>query len=501
MASEANAEDARSAGELFEHSVAGHFITQLTGEVLVNSAFCEMLGYTLADAKGVTWAEVTQRAGFDTLLSGERTRVRVEKRFLHKDGSGVWVAQSTTLRRDAQGKPLYFITTTVDITQRKRLEEELRHAQKLEGIGRLVGGIAHDFNNLLTVILGFTSSIKDAAQEIEVHSEGAIIDSVSEIERAAHSAVALTRQLLTYSRRRVPRAEQVDLNVAVGSFQKLLMRVLGEDVSICLNLAPTPAPVTLDVSGMDQILMNLAVNSRDAMPRGGTFTLETENLAGWVMMRVSDTGHGMPLDVQQRIFEPLFTTKESGKGTGLGLSTVFGIVNQAGGHVEVTSEVGRGTTFTFWFPRATDVGAPVVVSKKDSGVRKGSATVLVVDDSEPIRKALRSALEMSGYLVLDAECGADALLLCQSHVGNIDLLVIDVVMPGMNGRELLSQFKQLRPDAGALFMTGFPDEVLANYGVLTSGPEVLQKPFTPLVLMQKVKAALRGSARAATPLS
>ncbi|HEX7480991.1 MAG TPA: PAS domain S-box protein [Polyangiales bacterium] len=505
------AEEALRASEsrfraLSEASLVGVYSIQDGRLAYVNNAMAAFFGYTADELIGAEPNVLIDPADQGLVRENVRRRLAGEVDSLHyefrgrcKNGEPLLVEVMGT-RAELDGRPAV-VGNIVNLTERRRLEEQFRQSQKMEGIGRLAGGIAHDFNNLLTVISSFAGFIKSAT-----HEGDPIHEDVVEIEQAADRATSLTRQILAYSRRSLIKPQRVDLNVAIDHIQKMLRRILGEDVEVRLQPTAGPACVMIDPGQLDQILVNLAVNARDAMPSGGVCTLQTETLtleagdAAWelkagpyVALTVRDTGVGMSREVREHLFEPFFTTKQKGEGTGLGLSTVFGIVKQAGGHIWVSSELGQGASFKLCFPQVTaaQVSAPPLPEPAPTSL--ADATVLIVDDEEGLRKVVRRTLERAGYHVLDAACGADALGLCRRHPGCIDLLLTDMVMPGMNGEELQLSFRRTRPEAAVLYMSGFPGGTISGRGLAASGIEVLQKPFKPQALLAKVEEAVRRS--------
>jgi signal transduction histidine kinase len=384
--------------------------------------------------------------------------------------------------------------------ERVRLEDQLRQAQKMEAIGRLAGGFAHDFNNMMTAVIGFSHFV--LARLEEAHP---LRSHVEEIKRAGERASALTSQLLAFSRKQVLQPRVLDLNEVVNEVEKLLQRLIGEDIELVSVLDPGLEPVGADPGQLEQVIMNLALNARDAMTTGGKLTIETANVeldehhaashfdvepGAYVLLAVSDTGVGMDAETQARIFEPFFTTKEQGKGTGLGLATVFGIVKQSGGDVFVYSEPGRGTTFKIYLPR---VQAPVERLEPRATPEtppRGSETILLVEDEEMVRNLEREVLEAQGYRVLEARNARHALELAQEHAGAIHLLVTDVVMPELSGRELAEQLVALRPDSKVLYTSGYADDAIVRHGVLEPGIAFLPKPLTPASLAHKVREVL-----------
>jgi two-component system, cell cycle sensor histidine kinase and response regulator CckA len=391
-----------------------------------------------------------------------------------------------------------------DITERRALEEQFRQAQKLESVGRLAGGVAHDFNNLLTAINGYADLLLRSPSV-----EGAQRGRVSEIRRAGERAAGLTRQLLAFSRKQVLQPKLLDLNLIVSDTETMLRRMIGEDVQLHTNLAPGLHAVRADPGQVEQVLMNLAVNARDAMPGGGHLTIETRNVSldeayagrhvavrpgDYVMMAVSDNGVGMDEATRRQIFEPFFTTKEAGKGTGLGLSTVYGIVKQSGGNVWVYSEVGEGTTFKIYLPRdGQEAAAERGGGQAPEALPSGDETVLLVEDDETVREMTKEALELSGFVVVAAGHGEEALRVCREHRGPIDILLTDVVMPQMGGRTLVERLAEAgRRDLPVIFMSGYTDDAVVRHGILREDVNFIQKPFTPDVLVRKIRAVLDG---------
>jgi signal transduction histidine kinase/CheY-like chemotaxis protein len=377
---------------------------------------------------------------------------------------------------------------------------QLEQAQKMDAVGRLAGGVAHDFNNLLTVILGRTDILLHPLKPEDPMRRG-----IELIQRTAGRAADLTRQLLAFSRKQVLEPVVLDLSAVTTDMKDMLGRLIGEDIALLTTATPGLGRVKADRGQIEQVIMNLAVNARDAMPQGGRLIVETADIdlddeyvrrhvgarpGPHVMLAVSDTGTGIPHEIQSQIFEPFFTTKEQGKGTGLGLATVYGIVKQSGGYIEVDSEPGQGTTFRVYLPRLDAEPAPVDRSARPAAAAGGTETILLVEDEEGVRELARDILRASGYTVLEARNGPEALLLCERHQGPLDMLLTDVVMPRMSGRELAERLAPLRPDLSVLYMSGYTDDAVIRHGVLGAGTAFLQKPFTPAALVLRVRETL-----------
>ncbi len=415
------------------------------------------------------------------------------------DGTLIWVTLGARAEKDADGQVLHYEWSVADITERKRLESELRQAQKLEGIGQLAGGIAHDFNNLLTVITGRSYLVL-----AQLPADHAVRRHVDLIQTTAERAAALTRQLLAFSRKQVLEPKVLDVKAVVTGLAPMLRRLIGENLEVAVVATPELGAVKADPSQLEQVLLNLAVNARDAMPQGGTLTIETANVeldetyarrhpganAGrFVMLAVSDTGHGMDAAVKARIFEPFFTTKDPGKGTGLGLATVFGIVKQSGGSIGVYSEPGHGTTFKVYLPRVDETIDQAATAATPT-LARGSETILLVEDDDEVRALARETLDGHGYTVIPASAPAEALQLAGSHSGPIHLLVTDVVLPQLSGRGLAERLAPEHRDLRVLYMSGYTDDAIVRHGMLEEGTAFLQKPFTPYTLLSKVREVL-----------
>ena len=431
-------------------------------------------------------------------LDGRQPEYAVEFRMRHKNGSYRWIYTRGVALRDESGAQTHMLGCHLDITARKRLEEQLRQSQKMEAVGQLAGGVAHDFNNLLTVISGNSDLLQSDLPANESWQE-----LIAEIQQAARQAAGLTRQLLAFSRQTVLEPKVLDVNDVVREHEKMLRRLIGEDVQLMAVLDLALAPVKVDPGQLGQVIMNLAVNARDAMPQGGKLTIETRNVAlddrsaamvcgatpgRYVLLAVDDTGVGMAPDVQARIFEPFFTTKGPAKGTGLGLATVYGIVKQSGGFISVCSEPGRGTTFKILFP-----AAEMPVSTEEPAVHavaRGSETILLVEDEDAVRSVVRRVLRQAGYTVLEAGQGGEAIQLAGQYAGSIDMLITDVIMPEMGGRELVERLTSLRPGLKVMYLSGYTRDAIIRHGVLQAEVAFLAKPFTNAALATKIRQVL-----------
>jgi two-component system, cell cycle sensor histidine kinase and response regulator CckA len=424
----------------------------------------------------------------------------IEARWKRKDGKVIEVRLTGRTVHDSDRRVSYFEVFAEDVTERRSLERQFLQAQKMDAIGRLAGGIAHDFNNLLAVILGHSEILREqSGEQAKLHK------SAEAINRAAERAAGLTMQLLTLSRKQVIEPKIVDVNAALVEIEKMVRRVIREDIKLTMRLDQNVGCIKVDPGHLDQILMNLVVNARDAMPGGGELVLHTAgaefdegyvkhhlgtNAGPYVMMAVSDTGTGMDAATLSHIFEPFFTTKEKGKGTGLGLSTVYGIVKQAGGHIVPYSEPGQGTTMKIYFPRVDDGQAGATAVKATEAIPRGTEGVLVVEDETALRELTHSILSGSGYTVFEASGLEDALRIIRGKKAKISLLLTDVVMPGTGGKELAQRLKALQPDLKVVFMSGYADEVIAHNGKFAEGTVLIQKPFTKKALLRKVREVL-----------
>ena len=497
---------------LVEHAPVGIYRSSLDGRFLsLNTALVRILGYDSAadmlqlDLARDVYADPAERQRLvDRDSYTDREYDEVEATWKGKDGRLLTVQLSVRAVRNAARQVEYYETFVRDVTEQRRLQQQLVQVQKMEAVGRLAGGIAHDFNNLLTVITSYSDLLLE-----DLGKDDPKRDDVQQVLKAADGAASLTRQLLAFSRQQVLAPRVVNLNAVVEGLQKILRRVIGEDVELAAVLAPDLGAVKADVGQLEQVLMNLTVNARDAMPTGGKLTIETANVehepeyalereaaavGRFVMLAVTDTGVGMDEATKAKIFEPFFTTKEAGKGTGLGLATVYGIVNQSGGFIWVYSEPGNGTSFKIYLPR---IDAPVegVKTAGSVSVPRGTETVLLVEDAAAVRAVAKQVLERQGYTVLEAPDGDVALHVAQKHRGPIHLLLTDVVMPVLSGRPLAEQLARVRPDMKVLYASGYTDDSVVRHGILEAGTAYLQKPFTPDSLARKVREVLDAPGR------
>ncbi|MBW2097137.1 MAG: PAS domain S-box protein, partial [Deltaproteobacteria bacterium] len=479
-----------------------------------NEAMARMLGYPAKALHGKNARilyesdEEFERIGHViNILGPKKSTSDIETRWVRKDGS-VFDCHIRYALLDPQSGERTVLAVAEDISERKKAEKEketleaqLNHAQKMEAIGVLAGGVAHDFNNLLTTIIGYADlALMDLQENAPAYF------SVQQMRKAGRKAAALTRQLLAFSRRQTIEPEIINLNQILMESEKMLRRLIGEDIDFLTVYEQEPWHVYMDPGQVDQVVMNLVVNARDAMPKGGKLTIETTNVelddhyfhehgvesapGHYVMIAVTDTGSGMDRETQSRIFEPFFTTKEMGRGTGLGLSTVFGIVKQNNGHVWVYSETGKGTTFKVYLPRSEKQGTMVKKEALSSSQIQGDETILLVEDDKALRDLATRMLEGFGYTVLPARHGNEALKLGNDHPDAIHLLLTDVVMPGMDGRDLAEKLQSERPDIKLLFMSGYTDNAVAHHGVLDTGLSFIQKPFAASALARKVREVL-----------
>ncbi|MGH9789375.1 MAG: response regulator [Candidatus Acidiferrales bacterium] len=479
---------------------SGHF-------KLVNPAWQEVLGFSADELLAQPYLEFVHPedreatlADTKRLLAGSEV-ISFENRYACKDGSYRRLRWSATAPRGMQ----LIYAGARDVTEERLLEQQLRQAQKMEAIGRLAGGVAHDFNNMLGVIIGYSDHVLDGLDPADPLRKG-----VEEIKEAGLHAASLTHQLLAFSRKQVLEPKVLDLNEIVRECENILRRLIDEDVKLATELEPDLGRVKVDPGQVQQILMNLAVNARDAMPRGGKLTIETANVeldepyarlhlgataGSFVMLAVTDTGCGMDAETQSHIFEPFFTTKEPGKGTGLGLATVFGIVKQSGGYIWVYSELEQGTTFKVYLPRVEETAEHMAKPKAQRRLPRGVETILAVEDAAPLRQLTRKMLESLGYRVLEAKEPIEALELAIQQEGPIHLLLTDVVMPSLSGPELANRLACQRPEMRVLYVSGYPKDAIVHHGVLQPGIAFLQKPFTREALAFKLREVLGGRAQ------
>jgi two-component system cell cycle sensor histidine kinase/response regulator CckA len=496
---------------LVEGAPHGIYRATTSGQFLeVNPALQRMLGYESpqelfkADLATQIFRHPADYQRMNEFLTESKEMKDIELEWQRRGGETMVVRCSGQLVSAKDGGPGYFEVFAEDVTERRTLERQLRMAQKMEAIGRLSGGIAHDFNNLLGVIIGYSGVLKKSLDKSQPTYEYA-----TEIEKAGQRAASLTRQLLAFSRQQVLTPSVLSLNSLVSDMEKMLPRLLGEDINVSLSLDPELGSVKADQGQIEQVIMNLAVNARDAMPSGGKLHIQTANVemdhafqrdhlgsnpGSYVMLAISDTGTGMTAETIAHIFEPFFTTKGVGEGTGLGLATVYGVVKQSNGYIWVDSAVGKGSSFQIYLPRHLDT-EQVLAEKPKVQVREkpqGSEMILLVEDADALRKLAQAFLESNGFRVLSAANGEAALEIASRHSGIFDLLLTDVVMPGMNGRVLAEKLSLRQPGLKVLFMSGYTDSFIAGHGVLQKGTNLLHKPFTEEVFISKVREVLDG---------
>jgi PAS domain S-box-containing protein len=481
-------------------------VTDLKNNIIfVNDAFLQKYGYERHELIGEPISivraaniqnEVVEEILPLTLNGGWKGEVLNKK----KDGTEFPVHLSTSVIHDPSDYPMALIGVATDITDRKRLETQLQQSQKLEAIGKLAGGIAHDFNNLLTVIQGYSDLL---LSKISVNDP--INNQIRQINDAANKAESLTRQLLAFSRKQIMKPKVIDLNNLIHEIEDMLERLIGADIKFVINLSSDIGKIKADPGQIEQVIMNLAVNARDAMQNGGTLTIDTENtminqkfkndypetvIGNYIQLKMSDTGFGMDKETQAHIFEPFFTTKEKGEGTGLGLATVYGIIKQSGGYIYVQSELTKGTTFKLYFPRVDEPLDSEEKTKISDTNLNGDETVLIVEDQDEVRHLIMDALKLYGYNVLEAPHGGSALLTCEKYQGKIDLIISDIVMPQMNGQELVERLLPLQPQMKVLFISGYSENVFSDRNTLDPKMLYVQKPFTPVELLGKVRQVL-----------
>jgi two-component system, cell cycle sensor histidine kinase and response regulator CckA len=499
-----------------EATAEGVMITARDGTITwVNPAFTRITGFRAEEALGRK-PSILRSGKHDAALYGELWKTILDGRVwdgeltnMRRDGKLYLEAQTVTPVRDGRGAISHFVSVKRDVSNRRRFEDQLRQSQKMEAIGRLAGGVAHDFNNILGVIMGYGEILKR-----RIPAADPLQGKVDEILKAADSAAGLTRQLLAFSRKQVLQPRVLDLNLVVADMDKMLRRLIGEDIELKTSLREPLGSVQADPGQIEQVLMNLVVNARDAMPGAGSLLIETaavdldaSSLAlhpgalpgPHILLAVSDTGEGMDKETTSRIFEPFFTTKAVGKGTGLGLSTVYGIVEQSGGLVEVYSEKGVGTTFKVYLPRIEGTVARMPVEAAAPPPRAESKTVLLVEDETALRSMIEEILAEGGYRVLEASTPRRALDMAAAHDGPIHAVLTDVIMPGMSGRELAEKLALIRPDAPVIYMSGYTDDAIGHHGLLEPGTRFLQKPFTADAVLWTLHDALVAAERTHPP--
>jgi two-component system, cell cycle sensor histidine kinase and response regulator CckA len=494
----------------FEQAAVGLAHVGLDGHWLrVNQKLCDIVGYSPEALLELTFQAITypddleaDLAQTQRLLTGEIKTYSMEKRYIRQDSLIVWINLTGSLVRESSGEPKYFIAVVEDISARKDLEEQLRQSQKMEAIGRLAGGVAHDFNNLLTIINGYSDLSLNGLSE-----DHPLYLNLKAIRRAGDRAAGLTRQLLAFSRRQILQLGIFNLNELVLDMSNMLRRLIGEDIDLVVLPGENLGKVKVDPNQIEGVIMNLAINARDAMPHGGALTIELANVeldeaytrqhvglepGSYIRLAINDTGLGMDKETQSRIFEPFFTTKEQGKGIGLGLATVYGIVSQSGGYVRVYSEPGWGTTFKIYLPQVKEavesLSSPEVLPTRLAS--PASETILLVEDESGVRDFVRDTLVEAGYKVLEAGNSAEALRRYEQHPDSIHLLLTDVILPGQNGRELAETLLALQPELKVLYMSGYTANVIVHRGILEAGIDFLPKPFTPQALVSKVRQVL-----------
>ncbi len=493
---------------LVQSAVYGIYRSSLEGRFFdVNPALITMLGYdspeeVLAlDPKSDVFVDPGEQMRVMAEFQRGARLDNVEVRWKRKDGSAITVRLSGRVVNNPEETAEVVEIIAEDITERRVLENQFRQAQKMEAVGRLAGGVAHDFNNLLMVISGYAEVLLEHTRKNDL-----LYPKIEAIHQATDRATTLTRQLLAFSRKQLLELKVVDLNLIVEDIKRLLRPLIGENIELQTQLAPDLGRTRADAGQVEQVLMNLVVNSKDAMPNGGKIIIQSANVrlnhedvrreysyiqpGLYVVLSVTDTGEGMDKETQLRIFEPFFTTKEKGKGTGLGLSTVYGIIKQSGGYVLVQSEPEQGTTFRIYLPRVEDALEPVGTANSSSSHNGGSETVLLVEDEESVRQLVRETLESKGYKVLEADNGEAALRIVSNYSDKIDMLITDVVMPGMSGRELSARLCESRPQTKVLYLSGYTEDAIGHEGVVVPHNAFLQKPFTLQMLSRKVREVL-----------
>ncbi|MFQ5739652.1 MAG: PAS domain S-box protein [Acidobacteriota bacterium] len=503
--------------QIFEEGpVAMHLVSPSFHLLRVNAAMCRMLGYSREELIGRPLDAIIHPEDVEiglnrarSMRAGEIPSYQLQRRYLRKDGEVIWTRLRASIIRDRVGKPLYGIGVVENVTAQKhadevrlRLEEQLRHAQKMEAIGKLAGSVAHDFNNLLTAILGNVVLMRSLLEQEQYrHAARVLAKGLEEIERAGDHATSLTRQLLTFSRKDVTKPEVLDLNRIIDDMETMLARLCGEHIELEIDLDRTAPPIHADAGQIEQVILNLALNARDAMPSGGRLRLESagvnasplsnkaEESSRFTRLTIRDTGVGMSEETLQHIFEPFFTTKPLGKGTGLGLSTVYGIITRAGGHIKAESKLHSGSSFRVYLPASSE---PVAELESGSRVQacRGDEVVLVCEDDAQVREVICQVLLSGGYQVIEEGSSKKAVAVAAASKTPIDLLVADVIMPEMNGKELAQEVTALHPHMRVLFISGYSAEILDPQGIRQGSLEFLAKPFAPSALLQRVRQVL-----------
>ena len=481
-------------------------VTDLEDNIIfVNDAFLKTYGYDRHELIGkpisIVRSDNEVKGTYDTILpasikGGWKGEILNRK----KDGTEFPVHLSTAVIYEQNGFPVALIGVATDITERKHLETQLQQSQKLEAIGKLAGGVAHDFNNLLTVIQGYSELLL-----AQINAKDPINEQIRQINHAAARAESLTRQLLAFSRKQILQPRVIDVNLLINEMEDMLQRLIGADIEFRLDLRKDLGKIKADRGQIEQVIMNLAVNARDAMKDGGQLSVASNNvyldnefkkkypeavIGSYVCLSISDTGSGMDQETQARIFEPFFTTKAKGEGTGLGLATVYGIVKQSGGYIYVNSEIKKGTSFFLYFPRVDEPLDSEVKSVTRDSRLSGSETILVVEDQDEVRQLITESLKFYGYNVFDAPHGGSALLTCEQNPDKIDLIISDMVMPQMNGQQMVKRLLPLQPRAKVLFISGYSEEMFSEQLVLDPEMQFIQKPVTPMELLRKIREIL-----------
>lgn len=469
--------------------------------IFVNESFLDTFGYERGEVIGKNIGSffspfIGYEFQLNILPASLKGGWNGELKAIRKDGKEITVFMSTSTVKDDDGQPVVVVAVLNDITLHKQLEAQLRQSQKMEAIGQLAGGVAHDFNNLLTVIEGYIDLLKS-----KLNGNTSVDSYIKQMKKATERAVSLTRQLLTFSRRQVVQPKIIDVNKTIKELSKMLNRLIGEHIELITNLNHNVWKIKIDPNQFEQVLLNLIVNARDAMPKGGELIIETEQIkldknyqrfhpdvkpGDYVLIKVTDTGVGMSEEVQQRIFEPFFTTKGKGKGTGLGLATVYGIIKQNNGHIAVQSELEKGTTFSVYLPAIKAKSYQEENHVANTHLRGSGQQILVVEDEYLVRELICDTLRNLGYKVLEAANGEQALKVFEQHADEIDLVLTDLIMPGINGKKLADRLKREKPDVRLLFMTGYDDNAISKQGMVAEDIDYISKPFSPAKLAKKL---------------